>query len=293
MDENRSPCRAGRARRGPGRAWLCPGAGAGAGLAERPDPHRRALPAGRHRPTPSRGCCSRTCRPSSACRWWSRTAPAPRARSAPPRSRARRRTANLGAGLRHPCGEPGADPEHGLRHPARPDAAAAVRHRAHGADRSSHAAPLAQRRGGGRGGEGAAGHHHLRHHRQWQPGAPDHDAGCRGPADFSLVHVPYRGGGPLAIAAVAGEVDLPIATAPGLGAAYRFRRARPAGADRRRRARPRMPDTPDAGGIRHPGDRCARLLGLPRRRPTCRPPSCSAWSRRCARRSTSPTCANA
>jgi tripartite-type tricarboxylate transporter receptor subunit TctC len=34
---------------------------------------------------------------------------------------------------------------------------------------------------------------------------------------FTLVHVPYRGGGPLAIAAVAGEVDLPIATRPALG----------------------------------------------------------------------------
>lgn len=34
---------------------------------------------------------------------------------------------------------------------------------------------------------------------------------------FSMVHVPYRGGGPLALAAVAGEVDLPIATRPALG----------------------------------------------------------------------------
>lgn len=34
---------------------------------------------------------------------------------------------------------------------------------------------------------------------------------------FRLVHVPYRGGGPLAVAAVAGEVDLPIATRPALG----------------------------------------------------------------------------
>ncbi len=34
---------------------------------------------------------------------------------------------------------------------------------------------------------------------------------------FSLVHVPYRGGGPLAVAAVAGEVDLPIATRPAIG----------------------------------------------------------------------------
>jgi tripartite-type tricarboxylate transporter receptor subunit TctC len=31
-------------------------------------------------------------------------------------------------------------------------------------------------------------------------------------AGISLVHVPYRGGGPLAIAAAAGEVDLPVAT---------------------------------------------------------------------------------
>jgi tripartite-type tricarboxylate transporter receptor subunit TctC len=34
---------------------------------------------------------------------------------------------------------------------------------------------------------------------------------------FSLVHVPYRGGGPLAVAALAGEVDLPIATRPAIG----------------------------------------------------------------------------
>jgi len=31
-------------------------------------------------------------------------------------------------------------------------------------------------------------------------------------ADISLVHVPYRGGGPLTVAAAAGEVDLPTAT---------------------------------------------------------------------------------
>lgn len=34
---------------------------------------------------------------------------------------------------------------------------------------------------------------------------------------FRLVHVPYRGGGPLAVAAAAGEVDLPIATRPAIG----------------------------------------------------------------------------
>ncbi len=37
-------------------------------------------------------------------------------------------------------------------------------------------------------------------------------------AGLQLVHVPYRGGGPLATAAVAGEVDLPIATRPAIGA---------------------------------------------------------------------------
>ncbi len=37
-------------------------------------------------------------------------------------------------------------------------------------------------------------------------------------AGIQLVHVPYRGGGPLAVAAVAGEVDLPIATRPAIGA---------------------------------------------------------------------------
>ncbi|MBU8540130.1 tripartite tricarboxylate transporter substrate binding protein [Falsiroseomonas tokyonensis] len=35
---------------------------------------------------------------------------------------------------------------------------------------------------------------------------------------LQLVHVPYRGGGPLGVAAVAGEVDLPIATRPAIGA---------------------------------------------------------------------------
>jgi tripartite-type tricarboxylate transporter receptor subunit TctC len=34
---------------------------------------------------------------------------------------------------------------------------------------------------------------------------------------LQLVHVPYRGGGPLATAAVAGEVDMPIATRPAIG----------------------------------------------------------------------------
>jgi tripartite-type tricarboxylate transporter receptor subunit TctC len=37
-------------------------------------------------------------------------------------------------------------------------------------------------------------------------------------AGIELVHVPYRGGGPLATAAVAGEVDLPTATRPAIGA---------------------------------------------------------------------------
>ena len=35
---------------------------------------------------------------------------------------------------------------------------------------------------------------------------------------FKLVHVPYRGGGPLINAAIAGEVDLPVSTNAGLGA---------------------------------------------------------------------------
>lgn len=34
---------------------------------------------------------------------------------------------------------------------------------------------------------------------------------------LQLVHVPYRGGGPLAAAALAGEVDMPIATRPAIG----------------------------------------------------------------------------
>ncbi|HZF76842.1 MAG TPA: tripartite tricarboxylate transporter substrate-binding protein [Acetobacteraceae bacterium] len=35
---------------------------------------------------------------------------------------------------------------------------------------------------------------------------------------FQVVHVPYRGGGPLAVAAAAGEVDLPVASAAALAA---------------------------------------------------------------------------
>jgi tripartite-type tricarboxylate transporter receptor subunit TctC len=57
-----------------------------------------------------------------------------------------------------------------------------------------------------------------------------------------LVHVPYRGGGPLAIAAAAGEVDLPMATNAGLGGQV-GQALRPLAQTGARRS-PRFPDLP-------------------------------------------------
>ncbi len=67
---------------------------------------------------------------------------------------------------------------------------------------------------------------------------------------FKLVHVPYRGGGPLQIAAAAGEVDLPIATQAGLGAQVTEGNARPIAQTGATRS-PRKPNLPTfaEGGI--------------------------------------------
>lgn len=67
---------------------------------------------------------------------------------------------------------------------------------------------------------------------------------------FKLTHVPYRGGGPLQVAAAAGEVDLPIATQAALGGqitAGAVRMLAQTGATRS----PRLPDLPtfQQGGI--------------------------------------------
>lgn len=62
-------------------------------------------------------------------------------------------------------------------------------------------------------------------------------------ADVRLVHVPYRGGGPLAIAAAANEVDMPFATRPALGAAIESGAIIPIGQTGATRS-PTMPNIP-------------------------------------------------
>ncbi len=62
-------------------------------------------------------------------------------------------------------------------------------------------------------------------------------------AHVSVVHVPYRGGGPLATAAAANEVDLPFATRPALGAAIESGAVIPIGQTGAARS-PSMPDIP-------------------------------------------------
>ena len=61
--------------------------------------------------------------------------------------------------------------------------------------------------------------------------------------NFAMVHVPYRGGGPLATAAVSGEVDFPIATRPALGVHIDSGALLPIGQTGARRS-PSMPDVP-------------------------------------------------
>jgi len=60
--------------------------------------------------------------------------------------------------------------------------------------------------------------------------------------DFRVVHVPYRGGGPMSAAAAAGELDLPMATNAGLGGqvGQTLRPLAQTGATRS----PRFPDLP-------------------------------------------------
>lgn len=59
---------------------------------------------------------------------------------------------------------------------------------------------------------------------------------------FSVVHVPYRGGGPMSAAAAAGELDLPMATNAGLGGQV-GQTLRPLAQTGSRRS-PRFPDLP-------------------------------------------------
>jgi tripartite-type tricarboxylate transporter receptor subunit TctC len=60
--------------------------------------------------------------------------------------------------------------------------------------------------------------------------------------DFRVVHVPYRGGGPMSAAAAAGELDLPMATNAGLGGQV-GQTLRPLAQTGARRS-PRFPDVP-------------------------------------------------
>ena len=66
--------------------------------------------------------------------------------------------------------------------------------------------------------------------------------------DFRLTHVPYRGGGPLATAAVAGEIDLAIASRVGLGGQVgtKLRALAQTGA-RRSRTLPDLPTLAESG----------------------------------------------
>jgi tripartite-type tricarboxylate transporter receptor subunit TctC len=69
---------------------------------------------------------------------------------------------------------------------------------------------------------------------------------------FRLVHVPYRGGGPLAVASVAGEVDLPIATRPAIGVHIDSGALIPLAQTGATRS-PSMPDIPTLGEAGIPG----------------------------------------
>lgn len=69
---------------------------------------------------------------------------------------------------------------------------------------------------------------------------------------LQLVHVPYRGGGPLATAAVAGEVDLPIATRPAIGVHIDSGTLVPLAQTGAARS-PTMPDLPTLAELAAPG----------------------------------------
>jgi tripartite-type tricarboxylate transporter receptor subunit TctC len=71
-------------------------------------------------------------------------------------------------------------------------------------------------------------------------------------AGIQLVHVPYRGGGPLAVAAVAGEVDLPIATRPAIGVHIDSGALQPLAQTGATRS-PSIPDVPSLAEVGVPG----------------------------------------
>jgi tripartite-type tricarboxylate transporter receptor subunit TctC len=77
---------------------------------------------------------------------------------------------------------------------------------------------------------------------------------------FRLTHVPYRGGGPLATAAVAGEVDLVIASRVGLGGQVgtRLRALAQTGAHRA----PALPDLPTLAESGFPGFEAEAFWGM-------------------------------
>lgn len=83
---------------------------------------------------------------------------------------------------------------------------------------------------------------------------------AQGVGGFRLSHVPYRGGGPLAVAALAGEVDLPVATRAALAApldAGALRVLAQTGAARS----PRFPDAPTLAEAGLPGIAAAAFWG--------------------------------
>ncbi|MDP3416880.1 tripartite tricarboxylate transporter substrate-binding protein [Falsiroseomonas sp.] len=71
-------------------------------------------------------------------------------------------------------------------------------------------------------------------------------------AGLQLVHVPYRGGGPLALAALAGEVDMPIATRPAIGVHVDSGALVPLAQTGATRS-PSMPDVPTLAEVGVPG----------------------------------------
>jgi tripartite-type tricarboxylate transporter receptor subunit TctC len=77
---------------------------------------------------------------------------------------------------------------------------------------------------------------------------------------FRLTHVPYRGGGPMATAAAAGEIDLAIASRSGLGGQVgtRLRALAQSGAHRS----PALPELPTLGESGFPGVAANAFWGM-------------------------------